>query len=125
MSQALTDRQTLLELCSASQTQQCGCPLKAHAGWKNIDEHRWPDDQMHLVGTLRDTSDLDPTFDEFHVNNSRYESIDAPVAVKFYPCNRSDIYQCHTCSQVVLKYVETGGYYVETRARRITPQQIK
>jgi hypothetical protein len=125
MPRQLIDKQTLIKLCTSAGTSSCQCPLKEHQGWKSIDEHRWPNDQMLPFGTLRDTTDLDPTFEEFHQSNTRYESIDAPVALEFYPCNRSDIYQCHDCSQIVLKYVEAGGYYVETRARRITPQLIK
>jgi hypothetical protein len=125
MPSTLTDKQTLFDLCANAQVSHCHCALKEHQGWKSIDEHRWPKEQMRPFGTLRDTADLDPTFEEFHLNNSRYESVDAPVAIQFYPCNRSDIYQCQDCSQVVLKYVEAGGYYVETRARRITDQLIK
>jgi hypothetical protein len=124
MTPSLISGQTLLTLCESLEASDCHCPLAQHAGWKNIEEHRWPSEHMKRVGTLRDTHHIDPTFNELHPNNTRYESENAPVAVNFYPYNRSDVYHCTDCQQVVLKYVETGGYYVETRARRIINSQI-
>lgn len=79
---------------------------------------------MELIGTLRDPEAYEPTFEEHHPNNTRYDSSEAPVALKFFPYNRCDIHLCNTCQQNVLRYTEFGGYYVDHRARRLDPDLI-
>jgi hypothetical protein len=49
---------------------------------------------MQRVATLRDPELYEPTFEEMHPNGTRYDSADAPVAVKFFPYNRCDIHAC-------------------------------
>jgi hypothetical protein len=72
---------------------------------------------LQRVGTLRQ-SDLDePTFEEFHPRGTRYDSADAPIAVPYFPFNRSDVYACSRCRRVFLRYTEFGGYYVDHRVR--------
>jgi hypothetical protein len=124
MTSSLISGPTLFSICENLNATDCQCPLKQHAGWKNIEEHRWPSEHMNRIGTLRDTQNMEPTFNELHPNNTRYESENDPVAVNFYPYNRSEAFHCAQCQQVVLKYVEAGGYYVESRARRIQSLQI-
>jgi hypothetical protein len=74
---------------------------------------------MTHVATLRDPEVYEPTFEEQHPNGTRYESPDAPVALKFFPYNRCDLHACGKCHQYVLRYTEFGGYYVDHRARRL------
>ena len=74
---------------------------------------------MQALGTLRDPAVYEPTAEEFHPQGTRYASPDAPVAVNFFPYNVSDVYACKTCSKVVLRYTEFGGYYVDHRVREL------
>ena len=74
---------------------------------------------MQQVATLRDPEVYEPTFEEHHPNSTRYDSADAPVALKFFPYNRCDVFACNRCQQQVLRYTEFGGYYVDHRARRL------
>lgn len=87
--------------------------------WESITEERWPAALMEALGTLRDPSIDEPTFEEFHPRGTRYDSTDAPVSLGFFPFNRCDVYRCRRCSALVLRYTEYGGYYVDHRARCI------
>ena len=97
----------------------CQCSLKSCAGWESVTETEWPSAQMQAVGTLRDPDVHEPTFEEHHPNGTRYDSPDAPIAVKHFPYNRCDLFTCTRCKQHVLRYTEFGGYYVDHRARRL------
>ena len=101
------------------QVAACTCPLRPCAGWESFTEDRWPKDRMRLLGSLRDPDIYEPTVDEFHPQGTRYASPDAPIAVNFFPCNISDAYACERCQQVVLRYTEFGGYYVDHRVRAL------
>lgn len=100
--------------------QDCHCALKHCAGWSSISEAQWSQTQLQAQATLRDVSINEPTFEEQHPQGTRYESVNAPVALKFFPYNRCDVFACQRCHQTVLRYTEFGGYYVDHRARRIT-----
>ena len=97
----------------------CQCSLQHCAGWESVNDTTWPAAQMQQVATLRDPEVYEPTFEEHHPLGTRYESADAPVALKFFPYNRCDVYACSKCQQHVLRYTEFGGYYVDQRARRL------
>ena len=102
----------------------CQCALQRCTGWDSVGQADWPRAHMHAVGTLRDPALDEPTFEEHHPQGTRYESPQAPVAVKFFPYNRCDVFACQQCQQTVLRYTEFGGYYVDPRARRIAPEQV-
>ena len=102
----------------------CQCSLQHCDGWESINDTAWPAQQMTHVATLRDPDVHDPTFEERHPNGTRYESADAPVALKFFPYNRCDVHACNQCQQHVLRYTEFGGYYVDHRARRLNAELI-
>ena len=102
----------------------CNCRLQRCVGWESITETEWPSTQMQWVGTLRDPEVLEPTFEEHHPNGTRYDSSDAPIAVKHFPYNRCDVFACSRCQQHVLRYTEFGGYYVDHRARRLDQNLI-
>ena len=99
--------------------QPCCCALGACKGWESFTEDRWPKDQMRALGTLRDPDIYEPTPEEFHPQGTRYASPDAPIAVKFFPCNVSDVFACTSCKRVVMRYTEFGGYYVDHRVREV------
>ncbi len=102
-----------------SPSATCACRLHVATSWESITEERWPAALMESLGTLRDPSVDEPTFEEFHPQGTRYDSADAPIAVQFFPFNRCDVYRCRRCSLLVLRYTEYGGYYVDHRVRRI------
>ena len=79
---------------------------------------------MELQGTLRDPSLDEPTFEKFHPQGTRYASAQAPVAVRFFPFNRCDVYRCRDCGLLVLGYTEYGGYYVDHRVRCVKAARI-
>lgn len=100
--------------------ENCVCRLKAARGWESNPDERWPAALMEFLGTLRDVSVEEPTFEEFHPEGTRYGSPEAPIAVQFFPFNRSDLFRCRRCSMLVLRYTEYGGYFVDHRVRCIT-----
>lgn len=119
----LNTPEALRQLASQPSTP-CQCSLQRCAGWESVNDTEWPKEHLQQVATLRDPEAYEPTFEERHPNGTRYESADAPVALKFFPYNRCDIFACSRCHQHVLRYTEFGGYYVDHRARRLDPALI-
>jgi hypothetical protein len=109
-------------LSSGPALKPCDCALGPCAGWDSMTEERWPAKQMQPVATLRDPDIAEPSFEEQHPNGTRYESPDAPVALKFFPYNRCDIWRCTQCQRHLMRYTEFGGYYVDHRVRALTPK---
>ncbi len=119
----LNSPEALRQLATTTSTP-CQCSLQHCAGWESINDTAWPAQQMTQVATLRDPEVHDPTFEEHHPNGTRYESANAPVALKFFPYNRCDVHACGKCQQYALRSTEFGGYYVDQRARRLNPELI-
>ena len=117
--------QQLRERLQTHQPHPCSCALRRCGPWDSVSEGDWPGaPQMQAVATLR-APDLDePTFEEYHPRGTRYESPDAPLALRFFPYNRCDIWHCSRCDQHWLRYTEFGGYYVDHRARRLDPDLL-
>jgi hypothetical protein len=63
-------------------------------------------------------------WDEFHPLKTTIWSNSAPIALKYYPYNRSDVLRCSHCQRVYLSYTEFGGYYVDQRIRIVNPDLI-
>ena len=116
--------QQLRELCAASTATECTCPLKRCAGWDSLGGVDWDSTQLPAVATVRDVEVLEPTFEEYHPQGTRYESPDAPVSLAHFPVNRSDVHHCTRCGQHVLRSTEYRGYYVDPRGRRLNPDLI-
>lgn len=106
-----------LAQASAPTVSPCPCRLEGATAWESITEERWPDALMQRVGTLRDAELHEPTFEEWHPAGTRYDSPDAPISVRHFPYNRCDVYRCASCTRLVLRYTEFGGYYVDHRVR--------
>ena len=119
----LTTAEQLRALVQPDQ-RACQCVLQRCAGWESVNDTEWPAAQMRQVATLRDPEVYEPTFEEYHPNGTRYESADAPVALKFFPYNRCDVFACRQCQQQVLRYTEFGGYYVDHRVRRLNADTL-
>jgi hypothetical protein len=109
-------------LPESTATSPCSCSLGGCAGWESMTEDRWPADQMQAVATLRDPDVYEPTFEERHPAGTRYDSPEAPVAVKFFPYNRCELWRCTQCERHLLRYTEYGGYYVDHRVRELSPK---
>jgi len=120
----LPTSQALQQLVDRPHTS-CQCVLQRCAGWESVSDTEWPAAQLTPVATLRDPEVYEPTFEEHHPNGTRYASADAPVALKFFPYNRCDVFACSQCQQHVLRYTEFGGYYVDHRARRLNPTTLE
>lgn len=116
--------ESLRQIGQDAQPQACTCSLRPCAGWESFTEDRWPATQMRQLGSLRDPEVYEPTQEEYHPDGTRYASPDAPIAVKFFPCNVSDVYACNSCKKVVLRYTEFGGYYVDHRVRELDPDLV-
>lgn len=111
-----------LKALSQSKPSQCTCALKHCQGWESVSDDRWPAAQMQRKGTLREAlqeGQTEPSFEEFHPDGTRYDSAQAPIAPKYFPYNRCDVFACQKCACGVLKYTEYGGYYVDHRVRLI------
>jgi len=81
-------------------------------------------DRFEEVGTLMDDPYDEPTFAEYHPHGTRYESEDAPIAPRYYPCNLSQVARCLNCGRHYLRYNEAGGYFTELRIRALQPQLL-
>ena len=116
--------QELRELCANRPSKACDCPLKRCVGWDSLGGADWDTKSLPVVATLRDVAVLEPTFEEYHPEGTRYESPQAPVSLAHHPFNRCEVHHCQRCGQHVLRYTEYGGYYVDARARRLDPTLI-
>ena len=110
---------TLRAAIHAAPTQPCTCTVGPCLAWESLAEGRWPAAHMAKLGTLRDPQVDEPTFEEYHPNGTRYDAVDAPVALAFFPYNRCDVYACQKCSRSLMRYTEFGGYYVDHRVREL------
>ncbi|WP_027820647.1 hypothetical protein [Paraburkholderia bannensis] len=101
----------------------CTCCKSPLDGWQSqplsLDESL-----LVQVGTLVDAEDPEPTFREFLPAGSSYWAPDAPIAPRFYPYNRSDVWKCTSCNRLFLRYTEGGGYFVDRRIRSIASKLI-
>jgi hypothetical protein len=111
---------TQLKAIAKQSLDQCTCALKICKGWESVSNDRWPSKQLKLEGTLRRElaqGETELSFEEFHPNGTRYDSPEAPIALNYFPYNRTDVFGCQQCGCAVLKYTEYGGYYVDQRVR--------
>jgi hypothetical protein len=117
----------VLQTLSSATPSQCACALKNCLGWDSVSNDRWPAEQMKAKGTLREAlseGQMEATFEEFHPDGTRYDSPLAPIALKYFPYNRCDVFACTKCGCGVLKYTEYGGYYIDHRVRLIDPDLV-
>jgi hypothetical protein len=124
ISSAVMDEALVRVAASAAPTQACTCAVGPCLAWESLAEGRWPAAQMDKLGTLRDAELYEPTFEEFHPQGTRYDSVDAPVALKFFPYNRCDVFSCQQCQRSLMRYTEFGGYYVDHRVRELRPELL-
>ena len=112
----------LMQLAQASAgiTATCSCNAVSLAAWQRLPTSLELD-RFEEIGTLMDDPYDEPTFAEYHPHGTRYESDDAPIAPRYYPCNRSQLARCLDCGRHYLRYNEAGGYFTELRIRALQP----
>lgn len=121
------DFATLSQLASASaqinQACSCSCSRVPLDAWQKL-PMTLELDKFEEVGTLVDDPYGDPTFKEYHPHGTHYDSDDAPLAPRYYPCNISQVARCMMCGRHFLRYNEAGGYFTELRIRALRPQLL-
>ncbi|PHV06852.1 hypothetical protein CSQ96_12735 [Janthinobacterium sp. BJB412] len=112
-----------LATASAKVTAKCSCNTVALAAWQKLPTSLELD-RFEEVGTLVDDPYDEPTFVEYHPQGTRYDSDNAPIAPRYYPCNRSQVARCLNCGRYFLRYNEAGGYFTELRIRALRPELL-
>lgn len=111
---------TQLAQASAAVRQPCSCTGVSLAAWEAL-PLTLELDRFETIGTLRDDPYVEPAFTEYHPAGTRYGSVDAPIAPRFYPFNRCTVARCLQCRRCYLRYEEAGGYFTELRIRALQP----
>lgn len=112
-----------LAAASAAVTAACKCSTVPLRAWQKLPLSLDPDDLVE-IGTLIEDPYDEPTFREYHPQGTRYESEDAPIAPRYFPCNRSQVLRCQACGRHFLQYNEAGGYFTELRIRALRPELL-
>jgi hypothetical protein len=108
---------------SAEVTAPCSCNDAAVLAWRAVPLNLELD-QFEEVASLVEDPYAEPTFVEYHLNGTRYDSDDAPIAPRYFPYNRSNLTRCVKCNRHYLRYTEAGGYFSELRIRALRPQLL-
>lgn len=112
----------LMQMAHASQqvTTPCTCIAVSLECW-TAQPLSLELDRLDDIGTLMEDPYDEPTFTEHHPAGTRYDSLDAPIAPRFYPYNRCTVARCTRCGRYYLRYNEAGGYFTELRIRALQP----
>jgi hypothetical protein len=116
------DFSTLRQLAEASAavTGACSCNTVPLLAWQRLPP-TLELDRFEEVATLVEDPYDDPTYAEYHPNGTHDDSENAPIAPRYYPCNRSQVARCMNCGRHYLRYNEAGGYFTELRIRALQP----
>lgn len=96
----------------------CDCAKREFAAWDSMPA-TFPEELLACVGRVLPHSDEELTVKEFHPHGTNYWSPDAPIALHYFPANRSEVWQCKACARCYLRYTEYGGYYIDKRIRAL------
>jgi len=107
----------------AANTGCAHCAIFRSAGWEAFPTTA-EEAKLRRIGSLRARADEEPTLEEHHPEGTGYWSKDAPIALNFHPCNRSEVWACVACGKPFLRYTEYGGYYEERRIRELRAELI-
>jgi hypothetical protein len=118
----------LIDLAHAAESKssgtRCDCTKTPLDGWQSqplsLDES-----SLLKVGTLMPEDDPEPTYAEYPSGASQYWSPDAPIAPRYFPYNRCDVWACSRCGRLYLRYTEGGGYFVDRRIRAVRAALIE
>jgi hypothetical protein len=121
------DAAALFELAQRAESlavAPCACTRTPLNGWQSqplsLDEG-----QLREIGTLASNDGSEPTFSEFLPDKTGYWSADAPIAPRYFPYNRCDVWACTQCGRLYLRYTEGGGYFVDRRIRAVQSALIQ
>ncbi|MFC5473391.1 hypothetical protein [Paraherbaspirillum soli] len=119
------DLPELTELAQRSDAvkQACSCAINSLAGWESM-PLSLPEEQLREIGTLIHADEEELTFSEHHPDGTRYWSPEAPIAPRYFPYNRCNVWECGICGRCFLRYTECGGYFVDRRIRALNPALI-
>lgn len=95
------------------------CATLQRPGWESLSS-TFERASWRRVATLvqpDDGSGDEPTLSEYHPNGTHSWSPDAPIAARWFPYNRCEVWGCVDCGRAYLRYTEYGGYYEEERVR--------
>ncbi len=112
----------LRTLAAQAQAPCANCASLAGDGWQSVPSS-FVRDALEPLGRLpapdsADGTGYDATLHEHHPHGSDYWSPQAPIALGWFPYNRSSAWRCTHCAGVLLRTTEYGGYYEEERIRR-------
>jgi hypothetical protein len=108
----------------AAQAECPACSSLVCPGWESL-PGGFDGSRLRRVGTLRDPESEDPTLAEYHPAGTHGWSADAPIAIKWFPYNRCDVWQCTGCARPFLRYTEFGGYYTDERIREVREDLVE
>lgn len=97
----------------------CACVDPARLGWTSM-SISVPETLLSPAGTLVNAEPHELSVEEYHPAGTHLWSVDAPIAIGYYPCNHCTVWTCRTCGRAFLHYVEGGGYYVDRRIRLLS-----
>lgn len=112
-----------LAAASASVARECACSALSLAAWESMPPSL-DLDAYEVVGTLVEDPFTEATFAEHHPNGTRYDSVDAPIAPRYFPYNRCQVARCLRCGRHYLRYTEGGGYFTDDRIRALRPELL-
>jgi uncharacterized protein YbaR (Trm112 family) len=111
---------TRLAELSAEVTQPCQCAKRTFEAWDSIPV-TFPEELLECIGKVSAPTESELTVKEYHPQRTNYWSPEAPIALHYFPANRSEVWQCTRCKRCYLRYTEFGGYYIEKRIRALQP----
>jgi hypothetical protein len=118
------DEATVRAIALAGAGRICAaCDHLAFAGWESVGAGVDRSSLM-LSGALWLPGDDEPSCEEWHPEGTRFWAPKAPIALRWFPYNRCEVWQCRSCARGFLRYVEYGGYYVDERMRLLDPALI-
>jgi hypothetical protein len=120
------DASALRELATHAETRTsapCDCQKTPLDGWQSqplsLDEA-----SLGRIGTLRADDETPPSDREYLPDGVGYWSPDAPIAPRYFPYNRCDVWECRHCGRLLLRYTEGGGYFFDPRIRLVRASLI-
>jgi hypothetical protein len=114
-----------VERLARMQPQPCeACAPLAFRGWESFPGDK-SDAVLEKVGALWLAGEEDePTLAEHHPAGTSYWSPEAPIALGYFPANRSEVWRCRHCGHGFLRYTEYGGYYEDKRIRSLQQELV-
>lgn len=99
-------------------TADCACGAPELDEWTSLPVS-FPEQQLRVIGTLVRDAYTEATYEEYHPRGTNLWSAEAPIAPLYFPYNRCTVSKCEVCQRAYLRYVEGGGYFVDSRIRRL------